>query len=67
MRASIRQPSHPLSTRSRLQTVIECIMDKISFDAPDMEPGAVVTVDKALVRERIEPFLEKANLSKFIL
>ena len=42
-------------------------MDKISFDAPDMEPGAVVTIDKALVRERIGSLLEKADLSKFIL
>lgn len=51
----------------RLHTVIEKIMEDVSFNAASMEPGAVVTVDVALVRQKLLPMLEKTDLSKFIL
>ena len=51
----------------RLHTVIERVMEDISFDAPDMARGAVVTVDRDLVRAKLLPLLEKQDLSKFIL
>ena len=51
----------------RLHTVIERVMEDISFDAPDMAKGCTVTVDRDLVRAKLLPLLEKQDLSKFIL
>lgn len=51
----------------RLHTVIERIMEEISFSAPDLPKGSTVTIDKALVRSKLMPLLEKQDLSKFIL
>lgn len=51
----------------RLQTVMERLVEDISFDAADMEPGSEVTVDADLVQERLGGMLKKADLSKFIL
>lgn len=51
----------------RLYTVLEKIMEDISYQAPDMETGTVITVDEALVESKIQPMLKKSDLSKFIL
>jgi ATP-dependent HslUV protease ATP-binding subunit HslU len=51
----------------RLHTVIERIMEDISFGAPDMPPGSSITVDRDLVRAKLLPLLEKQDLSRFIL
>mmetsp|Transcript_108618 Transcript_108618/g.315919 ORF Transcript_108618/g.315919 Transcript_108618/m.315919 type:complete len:487 (+) Transcript_108618:95-1555(+) len=50
----------------RLHTIVERIMEEISFDAPDNEGGTMV-VDKALVNERVSDMLIQSDLSKFIL
>ena len=51
----------------RLHTVIEKIVEDLSFQAPEMEPGTVVKVTKALVTERVSNMLIKSDLSKYIL
>lgn len=51
----------------RLHTVIERIMEDISFTAPDMGPGTAMTVDKDLVNKKLAPLLTRTDLSKFIL
>ena len=51
----------------RLHTVIEKIMEDISFNAPDLAGKQKVVVDRALVRQKLLPMLEKTDLSKFIL
>ncbi|CAM9415246.1 unnamed protein product [Discosporangium mesarthrocarpum] len=51
----------------RLQAVLERIVELISFDAPDKDPGEVVVVDKALVQERVDDMLIKSDLSKYII
>jgi ATP-dependent HslUV protease ATP-binding subunit HslU len=50
----------------RLMTVMERILDDISFDAGDRK-GETVTVDAAYVREHIGDLAKNADLSKFIL
>jgi len=50
----------------RLHTVIERIMEPISFSA-DMEPGSVKIVDKSLVQERLSDVLVSSDLSRYIL
>ena len=51
----------------RLHTCIERIIDTISFDASDLAPGELVTVDKAYVTSKVDDFLKKSDLSKYIL
>jgi len=50
----------------RLQTVIERILDDISFTAPDRS-GESVTIDAAYVESRIGDLAKNADLSRFIL
>ena len=50
----------------RLQTVLERVLDDISFSAPDRS-GDTVTIDGTYVRERVEDLAKNADLSRFIL
>ena len=50
----------------RLHTVMERLLDQISFDAPEMG-GRELTIDATYVRERLEPILHDQDLSRFIL
>jgi len=50
----------------RLHTVMEKLLEEISFDAPDMESKEVV-IDRAYVKEKLEDILEDENLSRYIL
>ncbi len=50
----------------RLMTVMERILDEISFEAADRN-GETVTIDAAYVREHIGDLAKNADLSKFIL
>ena len=50
----------------RLQTVLERLLDEISFDAPDKK-GETVTITPDYVDERVASLAGNADLSKFIL
>ena len=50
----------------RLQTVIERVLEEISFEASD-KGGETITIDKDYVEERIGDLARNADLSKFIL
>ena len=50
----------------RLATVLERLLEEISFTASD-RGGETVRVDAALVRERVAPLAGSADLSRFIL
>jgi len=50
----------------RLHTVMERLLDEISFDAPEMG-GREVVIDAAYVRERLNPILQDQDLSRYIL
>ncbi|MGD9670902.1 MAG: ATP-dependent protease ATPase subunit HslU [Hyphomicrobiaceae bacterium] len=50
----------------RLQTVIERVLEEISFEASD-KSGQTVRIDKAYVEARIGDLARNADLSKFIL
>ncbi len=50
----------------RLQTVMERVLDEISFTAPDRS-GETVTVDAAYVEKHIGDLAKNADLSRFIL
>jgi len=50
----------------RLYTVMEKLLDDVSFDAPEMKEKKVA-VTKEYVLERLAEFLEKEDLSRYIL
>jgi len=50
----------------RLHTVMEKLLDEISFSAPDMETKRVL-VDREYVAEKLRDIIEDENLSKYIL
>jgi ATP-dependent HslUV protease ATP-binding subunit HslU len=63
--AEVNERTENIGAR-RLHTVIERLLDQVSFDAPEMS-GQEVVVDAAMVRERLAPILEDQDLSRFIL
>ena len=50
----------------RLHTVIERLLDEISFTATD-RGGETIVIDAEMVKERVEELAKNADLSKFIL
>ncbi|WP_313436312.1 ATP-dependent protease ATPase subunit HslU [Novosphingobium sp.] len=50
----------------RLQTVMEKLLEELSFEAEDRK-GETVTIDEAYVREKLEGLAGNADLSKYIL
>jgi ATP-dependent HslUV protease ATP-binding subunit HslU len=50
----------------RLQTVIERVLDEISFSAPDRS-GEKLVIDGKYVRSKVEDLAKNADLSRFIL
>jgi ATP-dependent HslUV protease ATP-binding subunit HslU len=50
----------------RLHTVMEALLDDISFNASDTEETGI-TIDKEYVRDKLSEILEDRNLSRYIL
>lgn len=50
----------------RLQTVMERLLEEISFEAED-HAGETIMIDAAYVRERLETLADDTDLSKYIL
>jgi ATP-dependent HslUV protease ATP-binding subunit HslU len=50
----------------RLHTVVERLLDEISFQAPEMR-GQTVTIDGAYVKEKLAAIVEDQDLSRYIL
>ncbi|NAW92205.1 MULTISPECIES: HslU--HslV peptidase ATPase subunit [unclassified Vibrio] len=50
----------------RLHTVMERLMDEISFDATE-KPGSSMIIDAAYVKQRLGELVENEDLSRFIL
>jgi ATP-dependent HslUV protease ATP-binding subunit HslU len=50
----------------RLHTVMETLLEDISFDAPEL-PDRTIRLDAAVVRDKLQPILESEDLSRFVL
>ncbi|MGQ9629599.1 MAG: ATP-dependent protease ATPase subunit HslU [bacterium] len=50
----------------RLHTVMEALLDEISFDAPDL-PGDRVVIDAEYVRKKLANIVKDEDLSRYIL
>jgi ATP-dependent HslUV protease ATP-binding subunit HslU len=51
----------------RLHTVLERLLEEVSFTASDKPPGTSIRIDRAYVREHVGALAKNADLSKFIL
>lgn len=50
----------------RLYTVMETLLDEISFEAPEMK-GSEIVIDAAYVREKLNDIIEDEDLTRYIL
>ena len=65
MASQVNERTENIGAR-RLHTVMEKLLDEISFDAPDMTT-TTVTINKEYVQEKLAEILEDENLSRYIL
>jgi ATP-dependent HslUV protease ATP-binding subunit HslU len=63
--AAVNQRSADIGAR-RLHTVMERLLDELSFEAPDLSARSVV-VDAAMVSEKLGDLVEDQDLSQYIL
>lgn len=63
--AQVNQSSQGIGAR-RLYTIMECVMESLSFEAPERR-GQSVVIDQAYVRDRLESITADEDLSRFIL
>jgi ATP-dependent HslUV protease ATP-binding subunit HslU len=63
--AEVNERTENIGAR-RLHTVLERLLDEVSFTAPEMR-GRTVAIDGATVRQRLGPILEDQDLSRYIL
>jgi ATP-dependent HslUV protease ATP-binding subunit HslU len=61
----VNQTTQNIGAR-RLYTIMEYMLEDLSFEAPEMENGRV-NVDAAYVKQRLEKTAEDEDLSRFIL
>jgi ATP-dependent HslUV protease ATP-binding subunit HslU len=65
MAALINERTENIGAR-RLYTMMERLLDEISFDAPEMT-GKKMVIDARYVREKLKDFVEDEDLSRYIL
>ncbi len=65
MAALINERTENIGAR-RLYTMMEKLLDEISFDAPEMS-GKSMMIDAKYVREKLKDFVEDEDLSRYIL
>ncbi len=65
MAALINERTENIGAR-RLYTIMERLLDEISFDAPE-RAGENIVIDAKYVREKLKDFVEDEDLSRYIL
>jgi ATP-dependent HslUV protease ATP-binding subunit HslU len=50
----------------RLHTLMECLLEDILFDAPDMKAERI-TIDKVYVEDKLKEIKDDEDLSRYIL
>lgn len=63
--ASVNERTENIGAR-RLHTIIEKLLDEISFDAPERK-GEKITIDAKYVRDRLADIAKSEDLSRYIL
>ena len=62
---NVNQTTQNIGAR-RLYTIMERLLEELSFEAPDMHMGRV-EINAAYVKQRLEEVTKDEDLSKFIL
>lgn len=65
MAAAVNQRTENIGAR-RLQTVMEKLLETISFDAPNMK-NEICDIDAAYVQDKLKDIIENEDLSRYIL
>ncbi len=65
MSAQVNERTENIGAR-RLQTVMEKLLESISFDAPDLK-NQKYDIDSAYVGEKLKDIIENEDLSRYIL
>ena len=63
--ATVNERTENIGAR-RLHTIMERILDEISFEAPERK-GARIAIDAAYIRERLADIVKSEDLSRYIL
>jgi ATP-dependent HslUV protease ATP-binding subunit HslU len=63
--AEVNERTENIGAR-RLHTILERLLDDVSYSAPEM-PGKEVVIDAQYVRDRLSPILKDEDLSRYIL
>jgi ATP-dependent HslUV protease ATP-binding subunit HslU len=63
--AEVNRTTEDIGAR-RLHTVVERLLENLSFDAPDMS-GQEVVIDAAYVRQMLGDIVKNEDLSRYIL
>ncbi|MCB9639536.1 MAG: ATP-dependent protease ATPase subunit HslU [Myxococcales bacterium] len=64
--AEVNQRTENIGAR-RLHTIMERLLEDISFRAPEMDHNKPINIDGAYVRERLEGLVKDEDLSRYIL
>eukprot|EP00455_Lapot_gusevi_P036297 TRINITY_DN4032_c0_g1_i5.p2 TRINITY_DN4032_c0_g1~~TRINITY_DN4032_c0_g1_i5.p2 ORF type:complete len:105 (+),score=42.79 TRINITY_DN4032_c0_g1_i5:305-619(+) len=51
----------------RLHTIIERVMEEISFEAPSMAPETTITIDAAYIQKKVGKMAASADYSRYLL
>jgi ATP-dependent HslUV protease ATP-binding subunit HslU len=63
--ATINERTENIGAR-RLYTIMEKLLDEVSFDAPELS-GQKIVIDAAYVNKKLEEFVQDEDLSRYIL
>ena len=63
--AAVNARSENIGAR-RLHTVLERVLDELSFTAPELTERQV-SIDAAYVHQRLDPIMKDEDLSRYIL
>ena len=63
--ADVNERTENIGAR-RLHTILERLLDEVSFTAPEMQ-GKSVAIDAQYVKDRLSPILQNEDLSRYIL
>jgi ATP-dependent HslUV protease ATP-binding subunit HslU len=61
----VNQKSQNIGAR-RLNTIMERLLEELSFEAPDMKMGSVL-INAGYVKQRLEEVAHDEDLNRFIL
>ncbi|MGI6097758.1 MAG: HslU--HslV peptidase ATPase subunit, partial [Dethiobacteria bacterium] len=51
----------------RLHTIMEKVIEDLSFKAPEMEKNKKIVIDKSYVKNKLRNIVKNKDLSKYIL